>query len=189
MRKSKWIVICGAMWSLATATMSRADAPLVDYKLSPGDKVSVGVYDDPKLVPQEITITPDGKFAFPMVGEVVAGGRTAQQIRNELETKLKKFIAEPVVIFAVTEVKGSVAYVIGQVNKPGPIVMNPRINVLQALSIAGGGNPYAKLDDVVIIRTTAAGQRLVGFNYGRVSSGKSLEQNVTLESGDVVVVP
>jgi len=107
----------------------------------------------------------------------------------EMETKLKKFVAEPVVTVSVTEVKGNVAYVIGQVNKPGVIEMNPALNILQALSVAGGGNPYAKLDDIIVIRNTTSGQRVLNFHYGQVASGKRLEQNVQLESGDVVVVP
>jgi polysaccharide biosynthesis/export protein len=134
-------------------------------------------------------VTPDGKFSFPLIGILMAGGKTHEELRVEMETKLRKFVAEPVVTVTVTEVKGNVAYVIGQVVKPGAIVMNPAINVLQALSIAGGGNPYAKLDSIIVIRNSTAGQRIMNFRYGQVSSGKNLEQNVQLESGDVVVVP
>jgi len=67
--------------------------------------------------------------------------------------------------------------------------MNPAVSVLQALSIAGGGNPYAKMDSIIVIRNSVGGQRVLPFRYGQVSSGKNLEQNVQLESGDVVVVP
>jgi polysaccharide export outer membrane protein len=67
--------------------------------------------------------------------------------------------------------------------------MNPAVNVLQALSIAGGGNPYAKLDSIIVIRSAPGGSRVLNFRYGQVSSGKDLEQNVQLEAGDVVVVP
>ena len=160
------------------------------YPLHPGDKLIIGVYDDPKLLPQEITITPDGSITYPMVGEITVGGKTTGQVRVELESKLKKYIAEPIAIVLVTEVKGNVAYVVGQVNKPGQIIMNPTINVLQALSMVGGGNPYAKLDSIIIIRTMQGGvQRVLPFKYGQVTAGKDLEQNVQLQSGDVVVVP
>ncbi len=90
----------------------------------------------------------------------------------------------------VTDTKGNVCYVVGQVNKPGQIVMNPSINVLQALSMSGGTNPYAKLDSIIVIRTMPNGeQRVLPFKLRQVASGKDLQQNVTLESGDVVVVP
>jgi polysaccharide export outer membrane protein len=171
-----------------------ADAPALtasptDYKIHAGDQLLVGVYDDPKMPPINITVTPDGKFSFPLIGILMAGGKTPEQIRVEMENKLRKYVAEPVVTVTVTDVKGNIAYVIGQVAKPGAIVMNPSLNVLQALSIAGGGNPYAKMDSIIVIRNSPGGQRVLNFRYGQVASGKSLEQNVQLESGDVVVVP
>jgi len=179
---------------MAAAPVLAADPPALvaqqnDYKIHAGDQLLVGVYDDPKMPPITITVTPDGKFSFPLIGILMAGGKTPEQLRVEMETKLRKFVSEPVVTVSITEVKGNVAYVIGQVSKPGAIVMNPAVNVLQALSIAGGGNPYAKLDSIIVIRNSAAGQRIMNFHYGQVANGKNLEQNVQLESGDVVVVP
>jgi polysaccharide export outer membrane protein len=179
---------------LACGSAVAADPPALvatqtDYRIHSGDTLLVGVYDDPKMPPITVTVTPDGKFSFPLIGILMAGGKTPEQLRTEMESKLKKFVAEPVVTVSITEVKGNVAYVIGQVAKPGVIIMNPAVNVLQALSIAGGGNAYAKLDSIIIIRNTPQGQRTMNFRYGPVASGKSLEQNVQLESGDVVVVP
>jgi polysaccharide export outer membrane protein len=182
-----WIGGGVAMLLLASSALRAQTLP--DYKLHPGDKLIVGVYDDPKLLPQEMTVAPDGKISYPLVGELMAGGKTIQQVRVELETRLKKYLSEPIATVIVTEVKGNVVYVVGQVIKPGAITMNPTINVLQALSIAGGANPYAKLDGMIIIRSSPTGQRVLPFRYGQVSSGKDLQQNVDLESGDVVVVP
>jgi polysaccharide export outer membrane protein len=160
-----------------------------DYKIHPGDKLVIGVYDDPKLLPLEITVSPDGKISYPLVGVMLVGGKTVEQIRTEMESRLKKYISDPIATVVVTDVKGNAVYVIGQVLKPGQLVMNPTINVLQALSMAGGANPYAKLDGIIVIRSTAGGQRVLPFKYGQVSAGKELSQNVDLESGDVVVVP
>jgi polysaccharide biosynthesis/export protein len=181
--------IAGAVSLLAMASAAVHAQVLPDYKLHPGDKLIVGVYDDPKLLPQEITVTPDGKISYPMVGVLTVAGKTVEQIRGELEARLKKYISEPIATVIVTDVKGNVVYVIGQVTKPGSITMNPTINVLQALSMAGGGNPYAKLDSTIIIRSSGGTQRVLPFRYGQVASGKDLQQNVQLESGDVVVVP
>jgi polysaccharide biosynthesis/export protein len=174
------------IWALSAPLHAQT---LPEYRLHPGDKVVVGVYDDPKLLPQEITIAPDGKISYPLVGEMSVGGKTVEQVRMEMETKLKKYVADPIATVVVTDVKGNVVYVIGQVNKPGQIVMNPVINVLQALSMVGGGNPYAKLDGIIVIRSSPGGQRVLPFKYSAVSAGKDLGQNVPLESGDVVVVP
>jgi polysaccharide export outer membrane protein len=186
--KSTLFLLAGAIASLSL--MSAASAQTIpDYKLHAGDKVVVGVYDDPKLLPQEITVSPDGKISYPLVGVMIVGGKTVEQIRTEMEARLKKYISDPIATVIVTAVTGNAVYVIGQVLKPGQLIMNPTINVLQALSMAGGANPYAKLDSIIIIRSTPGGQRVLPFRYGQVSSGKDLSQNVDLESGDVVVVP
>jgi polysaccharide export outer membrane protein len=76
------------------------------------------------------------------------------------------------------------------VNNPGVFVMNPRIDVLQALSMAGGGTAFAALNDVRVLRRSADGkQQAVRFQYGDVIKGSKLDQNIMLRSGDVVVVP
>jgi polysaccharide export outer membrane protein len=190
------IALLALVTSLGLVTARAAEPPppaappgIGDYRIHGGDRLLVGVYDDPKMPPMDITVTPDGKFSFPLIGAMVAGGKTPEQLRTEMESKLRKFVAEPIVTVTVTEVKGNVAYVIGQVSKPGLITMNPAVNVLQALSIVGGGNPYAKMDSIIVIRNSPGGQRVLNFHYGQVASGKNLEQNVQLESGDVVVVP
>jgi len=183
------LALGGVIASLSMISPSIHAQTVPDYKLHPGDKLVVGVYDDPKLLPQEITVSPDGKISYPLVGVMTVGGRTVEQIRVEMETRLKKYISDPIATVIVTDVKGNAVYVIGQVLKPGQLIMNPTINVLQALSMAGGANPYAKLDGIIVIRSTPGGQRVLPFKYGQVSSGKDLSQNVDLESGDVVVVP
>jgi polysaccharide biosynthesis/export protein len=67
--------------------------------------------------------------------------------------------------------------------------MNPRMSVLQALSLAGGMTPFAAVNDVIVLRGTGAAQRTLSFHYGEVSKGRGLSQNVMLEAGDVVIVP
>jgi len=184
MKFKGWI----ALALLGTAA-NAAEPGLPGYKLHAGDSIVVGLYDDEKLPAREIVIAPDGTFAFPIIGEVQAGGKTTAQVRAEMEKRLTKYVSEPVVTVAVTQVKGNVAYVVGQVNKPGQLIMNPGLNVLQALSMAGGANPYAKLDNIIVIRSSGGTQKVLQFHYATVSAGKGLEQNVELESGDVVVVP
>ena len=168
----------------------RADAQAVetDYRMHAGDQLEVSVWKETDLQ-RQVLIRPDGKFSFPLTGEVQAAGRSPAEIRADIENRLKVYIPEPVVTVTVTGVAGNGFYVIGQVNKPGAFVMNPRLNVLQALSVAGGTTPFAKLDNIIVIRGTGGAQRSLPFHYNEVSDGKNLAQNITLEAGDVVVVP
>jgi polysaccharide export outer membrane protein len=170
---------------LSTASAQGVDA---DYKLHAGDSITVSVWKELELQ-RKVIVRPDGRFSFPLAGEVQAAGRSADQVRVDIESKLTKFIPEAVVAVMVEDVSGNRIYVIGQVTKPGMYVMNPQLTVLQALSLAGGGTPFAKLDNINIVRGTGTNQKTLPFRYDQVIEGKALQQNITLESGDVVIVP
>jgi len=136
-----------------------------------------------------VLVRPDGSFSFPLVGQVDARGKSVQELQNLITERLKKYIADPVVTVSVQEVKGNKVYVIGQVTKPGEFVVNPSVNVMQALSMAGGATAFASLNNIIILRRSASGQVALPFHYGDVVHGKDLQQNVELQAGDIVVVP
>jgi polysaccharide biosynthesis/export protein len=79
--------------------------------------------------------------------------------------------------------------VIGQVTKSGEFIVNPSVNVMQALSMAGGTTAFASLNNIIVLRRTPGGQAALPFHYNDVVHGKELQQNVELQAGDVVVVP
>lgn len=176
-----------ALSCLLQSEVARAQA-LPAYTLNAGDEIEVSVWKEPELQ-KLILIRPDGKFSFPLVGEINAVDRTVAQVTSEITTKLKTYIPEPVVSVTVKTIGGNKAFVIGQVNKPGAFDMNPRITVLQALSLAGGMTPFASANNIVIIRRSGNGEQMLPFRYEEVSRGRNLEQNILLEGGDVIVVP
>jgi polysaccharide biosynthesis/export protein len=159
-----------------------------DYVVKPGDQLLISVWKEEDLR-QEVLIRPDGGFSFPLAGDMNATGMSVDDISEALSRKLKRYIPDLVVTVAVTAINGNKIYVIGQVNNPGAFIMNPRLDVMQALSVAGGATPFAALNDIKILRRNASGQAVFQFRYGDVEDGRNLEQNIMLESGDVVVVP
>jgi polysaccharide export outer membrane protein len=177
----------GALADAQQAPPPPPQAPL-EYRLQPGDHVEVAVWKEPELQ-KLIVVRPDGKFSFPLAGEIAASGRSVAQVQKDIEGRLKSFIPEPVVTVSITEIGGFRIYVIGQVAKPGAYVMNPQLNVLQALSLAGGTTTFAALNDIKVMRTAGGAQRVMPFNYEDVAKGRKLDQNVLLEAGDVVIVP
>jgi polysaccharide export outer membrane protein len=136
-----------------------------------------------------VLVRPDGGFSFPLAGDVSAIGKTVEELRLELTQRLGKLIPDAFVTVAVQEIRGNKVYVIGQVNRPGEFVVNPRIDVMQALSLAGGTTAFASPNDIFVLRREAGAQRRLPFNFGDVTRGKQLDQNILLRSGDVVVVP
>ena len=159
-----------------------------DYKINPGDIIAISVWRETDLQ-REVLIRPDGKFSFPLAGDINAKGKSVEQVRELLTKKLSRYIPDLVVSVSVLAINGNKVYVIGQVNRPGDISVNPNIDIMQALSIAGGANAFAQLNDISILRRTENGLISIPFRYGDIEKGKRLEQNIVLKAGDVVVVP
>ncbi len=158
------------------------------YEVQPGDVLLISVWKEVDLQ-QEVLVRPDGAFSFPLVGEINALNKTIENIRVELARKLSRYIPDLVVTVGISEINGNKVYVIGQVNQPGEFVVNPRVDVMQALAMAGGTTPFADINDIRILRRTSTQQTVYEFRYNDVARGKRLEQNIVLQTGDIVVVP
>ena len=137
----------------------------------------------------QLLVTPDGGIAFPLVGEMSVIGKSIMVLRQEISERLARYISEPIVTVTISEVLGNKIYVLGQVNRPGQFVVNPMVDVMQALSMAGGTTAFASLNNIVILRRRGSQQVAIRFKYGDVSSGKTLDLPLLLTRGDVVVVP
>lgn len=161
-----------------------------DYRVQPGDVLFVSVWDEEQLQ-RDVVVRPDGSFAFPLVGDVQAAGRSVDQIRADITRRLQKYIPEAAVTVSVKKIVGNKIFVLGQVKRPGEFVINANTDVMQALSMAGGVTPFADLDGIKILRRDRATgqQKAIPFNYKQILKGRHLEQNILLQSGDTVLVP
>ncbi len=159
-----------------------------EYVIGHGDILNINVWKDDALAKQ-VTVLPDGRIAFPLIGEITAGGKTVALLRREIETGLKRFVPDPILNVEVEQVNSMLIYVIGKVNQPGRFVLSTNIDILQALAMAGGLNPFAKQDSIKVFRKTNQETSMYHFNYDEVSEGKQLSQNILLKRGDVIVVP
>lgn len=159
------------------------------YLLGPEDVLKVAVWKDEHLT-QEMIVRPDGMITFPLAGEVMAAGHTAEDVRLEITKRLTKYLPTPNVTVTVLKVQSYRIYVLGRVTKPGEYQAGHNTDVLQALSMAGGLTPYAAENDIKIIRRQNGVNEIVfPFRYGDARKGKDLEQNIVLQRGDVVMVP
>lgn len=158
------------------------------YLLGPEDMLKVAVWKDEQLT-QELVVRPDGMISFPLIGEVLASGRTVEDVRSEIALRLTKFLPNPNVTVTVLKVLSYRIYVLGRVNKPGEYQAGHHTDVLQALSMAGGLTPYASENNIKIIRRNGAEELVFPFRYGDAKKGQDLRQNILLQRGDVVMVP
>ena len=159
-----------------------------EYRIGPGDQLSIEVWKNTDLA-RLVIVLPDGKIVFPMVGEIVAAGKTVSELQKETEGKFGLYVKDAVLTVEVRQVNSFRIYVLGRVRTPGMSILTSNIDVLQALAAAGGPDEFAKLSRIKIFRREAGKTKIIPFDYGDVIAGKNLESNILLRRGDVVVVP
>ncbi len=158
-----------------------------EYKIGAGDVLDIGVWKNTDLT-RQLIVLPDGSVRFPLIGQLEVEGKSVASLEKELMGKLKKFIPDPVLTISVIKTNSMMIYVIGKVNHPGRFEISSNIDVLQALSVAGGLNPFAKEKEIGIYRKVNGQTNIFNFNYKEVAEGMNLDQNIMLQRGDVIVV-
>lgn len=158
------------------------------YTVNPGDILEISVWKEVDLQKQ-VVVRPDGYFSFPLTGDIRAEGRTIEDVRSDVAARVSRFVPDPVVSVAILEARGSKVYVVGQVTRPGEFPINRLVDIVQAISMAGGTTPFAQLDSIKVLRREGATQIAIPFAYGDIAAGKRLQQNIVLQPGDTVLVP
>lgn len=158
------------------------------YRLNPGDILQISVWNEEALQ-QEVMVLPDGTISFPLVGILKVANKTPEQVQGEIKQKLSRLIPDPEINLSVSAVAGNNVFIIGKVITPGRFPMSRSTDVVQALSLAGGFTPYAKTEDIQILRRTGKKQKVIRFDYTKIADGEALETNILLQSGDTIVVP
>ena len=158
------------------------------YRIGPEDILDISVWKEDGLK-REVLVRPDGGISFPLLGHVQAAGKTLAELQQEITGRIQQYVPDAVVTVAVLRIASNKIYVIGRVNKPGEYVAGRYLDVLQALSLAGGLTPYAAENDIKVVRKEDGRDIVHTFRYSQVKAGRNLEQNIRLNAGDVVVVP
>jgi polysaccharide biosynthesis/export protein len=158
------------------------------YRVNAGDLLDVSVWGEEDLS-REVLVLPDGTMTIPLAGQMKAEGRTTTELEEELRQRLARYIPDAVITIGVANASGNRFYVVGEVNRPGEFQITRPIDVMQALSIAGGLTAYASQNNITILRRQGGQQVALSFRYRDVRSGNQLETNIQLQAGDVIVVP
>jgi polysaccharide export outer membrane protein len=162
--------------------------PMAEYRLGLDDMVDVMVWKEPALS-ASVPIRPDGKISLPMIGDVIAAGRTTTELRDEVAKRLQAVVPSPVVSVMVKEVRASRFYVLGEVAHPGAYPLNGYVTILEAVAIAGGATEFARTGGVVVIRqpTGKTAARRIKVSLDDIVGGHA--QTIPLTAGDTVYVP
>lgn len=156
-----------------TEAEAESTATVPEYRIGPEDVLEIFVWKEPDLQ-REVLVRPDGGISFPLAGDLPAAGKTPVEVQDELTQRLQNYIPDAVVTVTVTKVAGYRIFVVGKVTNPGQFVVGRYVNVLQALTLAGGLTPYASENRIKIYRKKGDREVTFPFHYSDVKKGKKL---------------
>jgi polysaccharide biosynthesis/export protein len=156
------------------------------YIIGVEDELQISVWREPELS-TVVVVRPDGMITLPLINDVKAVGLKTEELQNVLMDKLKSFVNEPQVTVIVRAIRSRKVYLVGEVGHQGTFTINGDMTALELLAAAGGVGPFAKADSIYILREQNGKKIRIPFHYKKAVAGKS--ENVTLQPGDVVVVP
>jgi polysaccharide export outer membrane protein len=159
------------------------------YTLHPGDVVELTYRLSPELN-QVVTLEPDGYASLNIAGDVKLSGLTKEQAKNLIMTKVSARLNAPEINLVLKDFQKPYVVVGGEVQLPGKIELRQNMTAMQALLLAGGAKQSAEATRVVLFRhiDEEVGEVHV-LNLDKITKKKSLEQDMLLQPGDMLLVP
>lgn len=162
------------------------------YHIGVDDQLQVSVWHNPDLS-VSVPVRPDGKITVPLIGDVEAGGKTPEEVANEVKDKLKAFVRDPQVAVILTDLRSheylSRVRVTGAVRAPISIPYRQGMTVLDAVLAAGGTTPFAAPDRTELYRKTGAETHSYAIRLDNILQKGELRTNYPVQPGDVITVP
>ncbi len=172
------------------AVLSYYSNYLTEYRLGPNDVISVEVFGQcPDYCKENITVPPTAKVSYPLIrGGVLVGGRTVEQVQDEITKKLDEYIIEPKVTVTLVKAMSARYSVMGKVATPGIRVMDRKVSLYEAVIESGGVLKTGNKKKIALIRFGEKGTlSRQNVNLAEIESGKV--PMIYLNPGDQVFVP
>lgn len=166
-----------------------ATAASSEYVIGPNDTLAISVWKEQELSLPQVDVRLDGKISVPLLDDVQAAGLTPTQLKDAITQRLKEYVSAPQVTVIVTKVGSKMVSVLGEVQRQGPMPLQPAMRVSDALAFAGGFSPFAGKSRVKIIRGQGSPPAEFTFDYNAYVDGSDVAQDILLLPGDKVIVP
>lgn len=154
------------------------------YTIRPGDILEISVLGEP-TVSGPATVSPDGKLTLQMAGEIQAAGLTVSQLTQKITEALKQYVRDPQVVVSIRSSHRLYAYVLGQVVRPGAYEIDRGWRISHLVAVAGGPARDAALARALVMRN----EQTIPVDLDDVITQGNAGANLSLEAGDVVIVP
>jgi len=160
------------------------------YRLGPADEIAIRVAGQPDYTLEKAKVSPTGNIYHPLLGDVDVAGVTIPQLIERLTRDLSEYLKKPKVSVELLEANSAKIGVLGDVLRPGILVMNKPMSVLEAITASGGFADTGDKSGVLVLRQLRDGHpQTLKVNVKRILEGKAgAEENIGLQAGDTVIV-
>lgn len=162
------------------------ESEIDEYTIGLDDKLKIIVWNEPDLS-LTVTVRPDGRITMPLINDVDAAGRTTNQLRDEISSRLANLVRDPAVSVIVEEINSFKVYVLGEVNTQGVLTLTQPTRLLQAIASSGGLTQYSKRE-VTVVRQFEDSEQRMDIDLKKLLSGAPTRDNVFLAPGDLLLV-
>ena len=176
------------LFAFGSSAVSAQQLNGLEYRIGPEDILQISVWKEDDL-DRKVLVRPDGGVSFPLVGDIQVSGRTPLEVQDEIRSRLERYVPDAEVTVSVDKISGYTVFVLGEVKSPGQFTLGRYVDVVQALTLAGGTTPYASESKIRILRRQDGREVVYRFSLADIKRGRGTERNIILQSGDVVVVP
>ncbi len=164
------------------------DIEKAGYRIGLGDLLEIVTWKEPDFT-LETLVRMDGKITFPLLNDLQASGLRPIELKEAIESRLKKFIDEPTVTVMVKQPISQKFYILGEVKKTGEYQLNKGLTVLQAFALAGGFTEWSSKKKIIVLRLEDGHEKIFKINYKHIIKGKDFSQNIRLKADDTIIVP
>lgn len=186
------LVLLGGCSTAPTASNLSTAAPAVErYIIGPGDSLDIYVRDNPTLT-TTVPVRPDGRISIPLVQSITAAGKTPDQLAEDLQKELSRYIRSPLVTVIVKRFVGAYSQqvrVVGQAATPRAVPYRSGMTVLDLMIDVGGLTKFAAGNKAKIVRRLPDGaEQTIPVRLGDLMNGK-IAENVRMHPGDILIIP
>ena len=186
------LALLGACTSMPTVTEPTASAPTAEhYIIGPGDALEIYVRDNPNLS-TTVPVRPDGRISIPLVQSIMAAGKTPEQLADDLQNQLSRYIRSPLVTVIVKSFVGAYSQqvrVVGQAVTPKSVPYRNGMTVLDLMIDVGGLTKFAAGNSAKILRRLPDGkEETIPVRLGSLMNG-DVQYNVAMRPGDILIIP
>jgi polysaccharide biosynthesis/export protein len=160
-----------------------------EYRIGAGDVLEISTWKELDLSRKEVLVRVDGRISYPLLGDIPAAGMTPVELTETIQKGLANYITAPVVTVTVINPGSQKVYILGEVARTGEYPLTKNLNVLQAFALAGGFTQWASKDEIILMRKEGVKEKIYKINYKDIVKGRDVENNLTLQANDTIVVP